>query len=176
MLIRSIVALAAITIFTASAYTQTKLLRFPDISRDRIVFTYGGDLWTSSAAGGNATRLTAHPGVETYAKFSPDGKFMALEVIDSSGSALLDTAAAQAIQRRLRPKLSEMTIEGYSGREVWVPLLIVDWQIVDDVEDAPGHATNRYANGILTVVAKSMRRRNDIYNSCGFMQTLSIFI
>jgi tricorn protease len=62
MLIRSIVALAAITIFTASAYTQTKLLRFPDIAGDRIVFTYGGDLWTSSAAGGTATRLTAHPG------------------------------------------------------------------------------------------------------------------
>jgi len=77
MLIRSIVALVAITIFTASAYTQTKLLRFPDISGDRIVFTYGGDLWTSSAAGGTATRLTAHPGVETYAKFSPDGKWIA---------------------------------------------------------------------------------------------------
>src|SRR5688572_14857454 len=77
MPIRSLVALAAITIFTACVYTQTKLLRFPDISGDRVVFTYGGDLWTSSAAGGTATRLTAHPGVETYAKFSPDGKWIA---------------------------------------------------------------------------------------------------
>ena len=56
---------------------QTKLLRFPDISGDRVVFTYGGDLWTASTSGGNATRLTAHPGVETYAKFSPDGKWIA---------------------------------------------------------------------------------------------------
>ncbi|HTH51036.1 MAG TPA: DPP IV N-terminal domain-containing protein, partial [Pyrinomonadaceae bacterium] len=56
---------------------QTKLLRFPDIYGDRVVFTYGGDLWTASTSGGTATRLTAHPGTETYAKFSPDGKWIA---------------------------------------------------------------------------------------------------
>ncbi len=59
------------------ANAQTKLLRFPDIYGDRVVFTYGGDLWIASASGGVATRLTAHPGVETYAKFSPDGKWIA---------------------------------------------------------------------------------------------------
>lgn len=56
---------------------QTKLLRFPDIHDNRIVFTYGGDLWLVSEAGGTATRLTAHPGVEVFAKFSPDGKWLA---------------------------------------------------------------------------------------------------
>src|SRR5579862_2163130 len=56
---------------------QTRLLRFPDIHEDRIVFTYGADLWTVNAAGGTATRLTAHPGVEVFAKFSPDGKQIA---------------------------------------------------------------------------------------------------
>lgn len=65
--------------FFAAALTaaQTKLLRFPDLYGDRVVFTYGGDLWTASTAGGIATRLTAHPGVETYPKFSPDGKWIA---------------------------------------------------------------------------------------------------
>jgi tricorn protease len=56
---------------------DTKLLRFPDIQGDKVVFTYGGDLWTSPAAGGTATRLTAHPGLEVFAKFSPDGKWLA---------------------------------------------------------------------------------------------------
>jgi tricorn protease len=42
-----------------------------------VVFTYGGDLWLSPTAGGSATRLTAHLGVETFAKFSPDGKWIA---------------------------------------------------------------------------------------------------
>jgi tricorn protease len=56
---------------------DTKLLRFPDIHADKVVFTYGGDLWTSSTAGGTATRLTAHPGLELFAKYSPDGKWIA---------------------------------------------------------------------------------------------------
>ncbi len=60
-----------------TAFAQTKLLRFPDIHGDRVVFTYGGDLWTAPATGGSAIRLTAHPGVEVFAKFSPDGKWIA---------------------------------------------------------------------------------------------------
>ena len=60
-----------------TAYAQTKLLRFPDIHGDRVVFTYAGDLWTAPATGGSAIRLTAHPGVEVFAKFSPDGKWIA---------------------------------------------------------------------------------------------------
>jgi len=59
------------------AVAQTKLLRFPDIHDNRIVFSYGGDLWLVAAGGGLATRLTAHPGVEFFAKFSPDGKWIA---------------------------------------------------------------------------------------------------
>jgi tricorn protease len=60
-----------------AASAQTKLLRFPDIAGDRVVFTYAGDVWTAPAAGGSATRLTAHPGIEVFAKFSPDGKWIA---------------------------------------------------------------------------------------------------
>ena len=60
-----------------SASAQTKLLRFPDIHGDRVVFTYAGDLWTAATTGGSAIRLTAHPGVEVFAKFSPDGKWIA---------------------------------------------------------------------------------------------------
>ncbi|HLM98856.1 MAG TPA: S41 family peptidase [Bryobacteraceae bacterium] len=61
----------------AALSAQTKLLRFPDIHDNRIVFTYGGDLWIVNASGGAAARLTAHPGVEVFAKFSPDGKWIA---------------------------------------------------------------------------------------------------
>jgi len=61
----------------SAASAQTKLLRFPDIHGDQLVFTYGGDLWTASVSGGSAIRLTAHPGVEVFGKFSPDGKWIA---------------------------------------------------------------------------------------------------
>jgi len=49
-----------------------RLLRFPDIHGDTVVFVYGGDLWLASATGGTARRLTAHPGLELFPKFSPD--------------------------------------------------------------------------------------------------------
>src|SRR5438105_653995 len=51
--------------------------RFPTIHGDQIVFTCEGDLWKVSSAGGNATRLTSHPGIEALAHFSPDGKWIA---------------------------------------------------------------------------------------------------
>ncbi len=56
---------------------STKLLRFPDIHGDKVVFCYGGDLWTAPSTGGTAVRLTAHPGLELFPKFSPDGKWIA---------------------------------------------------------------------------------------------------
>jgi tricorn protease len=65
---------AALALFGMASFAsaQTKLLRFPDICNDRIVFTYGGDLWTVPAQGGTAIRLTAGPGLQESAKFSPD--------------------------------------------------------------------------------------------------------
>ncbi len=77
MLTRFLVSVTAIFLLVCGVFAQTKLLRFPDIQGDRVVFTYGGDLWVASTSGGTASRLTAHPGVETYAKFSPDGKWIA---------------------------------------------------------------------------------------------------
>jgi tricorn protease len=68
---------AALGAAAAPAAAQTKLLRFPDIYGDTVVFSYAGDLWKSSATGGTAIRLTAHPGLELFAKFSPDGKWIA---------------------------------------------------------------------------------------------------
>src|ERR1700754_4966141 len=55
-----------------SAFAGTKLLRFPDVCGDKVVFTYAGDLWLASTQGGTATRLTAGPGLEQSARFSPD--------------------------------------------------------------------------------------------------------
>ena len=54
-----------------------RLLRFADISKENVVFSYAGDLWIASREGGAARRLTSHIGDERYPKFSPDGKWIA---------------------------------------------------------------------------------------------------
>src|ERR1700692_1850646 len=70
-------AVAFLLLASTAVFAQTKLLRFPDINGDRVAFTYGGDIWTAPVTGGSAIRLTAHPGVEVFARFSPDGKWIA---------------------------------------------------------------------------------------------------
>src|SRR5262249_38920041 len=61
----------------ALALEECRLLRQPDIAGDRIVFVYGGDLWTVARGGGVAARLTSSDGVEQFPKFSPDGRTIA---------------------------------------------------------------------------------------------------
>ncbi|HET6631368.1 MAG TPA: S41 family peptidase [Rhodanobacteraceae bacterium] len=64
-------ALLALVSSAASA-AGTRLLRFPDVCGQRVVFTYAGDLWTVPTEGGTAIRITAGPGLERSARFSPD--------------------------------------------------------------------------------------------------------
>ncbi|HYN40999.1 MAG TPA: PDZ domain-containing protein, partial [Thermoanaerobaculia bacterium] len=56
---------------------EARLLRFPDVRGDAVVFVYAGDVWRASASGGPAHRLTAHPGLELFPKLSHDGKWIA---------------------------------------------------------------------------------------------------
>lgn len=57
----------------ASIEQDARLLRFPHIKGDKIVFTYAGDLYITTAEGGLARRLTSSIGFEMFPKISPDG-------------------------------------------------------------------------------------------------------
>ena len=75
---RPALALALFAVAGSSlAESPSKLLRFPDVHRDRIVFVHAGDLHIVAASGGTAQRLTTHEGMELYPKFSPDGRQIA---------------------------------------------------------------------------------------------------
>ena len=52
-------------------------MRFPDIHKNKIVFSYAGDLWLASTSGGVARTHHHQPGLELFPKFSPDGKWIA---------------------------------------------------------------------------------------------------
>ncbi len=59
------------------AQSEARLLRFPAIYDNQIVFSYAGDLYAVSATGGTARKLTSNIGYEMFARFSPDGKTIA---------------------------------------------------------------------------------------------------
>ncbi|RLE15832.1 MAG: acetyl-CoA synthetase [Acidobacteria bacterium] len=63
--------------FTAMALDNARLLRFPDVNGNRVVFVYAGDIWTVPTSGGSAVRLTSQKGMELFPKISPDGKWIA---------------------------------------------------------------------------------------------------
>jgi len=69
--------LLALICGTAYAGNEARVLRFPAVFGDQVVFSYAGDLYTVSSAGGIARRLTSHEGFEVFARFSPDGKYIA---------------------------------------------------------------------------------------------------
>ena len=78
---KRLVIFLATVLFTAgfgfASDDQARLLRFPAIHRDTIVFCYAGDLYTVPAEGGVARRLTSHDGYEMFPRFSPDGETIA---------------------------------------------------------------------------------------------------
>ena len=63
--------------FVVSGQQEARLLRFPAIYGNQIVFSYAGDLYSVSSDGGLARKLTTHNGYEVFPKFSPDGKYIA---------------------------------------------------------------------------------------------------
>jgi len=56
---------------------EPRLLRYPVIHGDTIVFSYAGDLWVSKTSGGLARHLTTSPGLEIRPHISADGKTVA---------------------------------------------------------------------------------------------------
>jgi len=68
---------AVLMSLTPSFAGEARLLRFPAIHGDQIVFTYAGDLYTVRSTGGTARKLANDEGFEMFARFAPDGKTLA---------------------------------------------------------------------------------------------------
>lgn len=77
MLLRIVFLLSVLAPALIKAQPEARLLRFPTISQQSIVFTYAGDLYEVNRNGGLARKLTSDVGNELFARFSPDGKTIA---------------------------------------------------------------------------------------------------
>ncbi|MGD0783883.1 MAG: protease, partial [Candidatus Aminicenantales bacterium] len=77
---KKLISTALVLLFAAAfaaAAEEGRFFTYPTIHSDKIAFTYESDLWVVNAQGGAAARLTTYPGTESFAKFSPDGKWLA---------------------------------------------------------------------------------------------------
>jgi len=66
-----------LTVAGLNGQSEARLLRFPTASKEAIVFTYAGDLYSVPRSGGLARKLTTAVGNELFARFSPDGRNIA---------------------------------------------------------------------------------------------------
>ena len=73
-----ITILFALLLLPAFSQSEVRLLRFPAIHDNTVVFTYAGNLYIANINDGIARRLTNDPnGFEMFARFSPDGSKIA---------------------------------------------------------------------------------------------------
>ncbi|MEP6491346.1 MAG: PDZ domain-containing protein [bacterium] len=116
----SLAALLALSLPLAVAAQGTRLLRHPDINGDAIVFAQGGDLWTTTRAGGTAKRLTATPDVESDPHFSPDGSMIAFSRTAAGNTDVFVVSAAGGEPRRLtfHPQLDRVRGWTRDGKRV----------------------------------------------------------
>jgi tricorn protease len=63
--------------FAQDSTPNSGMFRFPDVSKDEIVFVYANDLWIVDKKGGSARPLASPPGQETFPKFNADGTAVA---------------------------------------------------------------------------------------------------
>jgi len=112
---KKIISCFAVFTTTANLFAQIDagLFRFPDVSQTQIVFTYANDLWVIPKEGGTAIKLSSPAGVESYPKFSPDGKSIAFSGNYDGNNDAYTIPVNGGVPVRL-------TSHGYSDR-------VVDW-------------------------------------------------
>jgi tricorn protease len=77
------------------------LLQHPTLSRTRIAFDFGGEIWTVARGGGEAQRLVAGQGQCTTPIFSPDGSQVAYTASYDGNTDVYVVAATGGEPRRL---------------------------------------------------------------------------
>ena len=83
------------------AQEEARVLRFPTIHGDQIVFSYAGDLYNVNSNGGMARKLTTHDGYEMFPRFSPDGNHIAFTGQYDGNTEVFIIPAQGGIPKRL---------------------------------------------------------------------------
>jgi tricorn protease len=93
--------LLALPLISSADGDPPLLLQRPAISAKQVAFVYAGDIWTVDRDGGDARRLTAGVGLESYPVFSPDGTQLAFAGDYEGNLDVYVVPAAGGVPRRL---------------------------------------------------------------------------
>ena len=145
-LFRALALVAAIgSAATLSADEGSRLLLYPDIHRDFVVFVQGEDIWRAPADGGPAFRLTSHPGQELFPKISPDGRQIAFSA-QYSGTRQVWVMPADGGQPKQLTFYSDVgTMPPRGGYDYWIQGWTPDGKILVSMNRTPwGERMRRY--------------------------------
>lgn len=113
-MVRRSAASLALSLVVASVQAEIgAFLAQPDIHGDQVVFTREGDLWLASIASGKATRLTRHDGVESRARFAPDGRTLAFTAQYEGVNQVYTMPVAGGAPVRLTTHLSTALVQAW---------------------------------------------------------------
>ena len=86
---------------SAQVTPNAGMMRYPDVSQDKIVFVYADDLWVVDRKGGMASPLASPAGAERNPRFSPDGKTIAFAGNYEGGTDLYTISVQGGIAERM---------------------------------------------------------------------------
>jgi tricorn protease len=99
-----------------SAWAGTNgFYRQPALQGGQIYFVAEGDLWRVGAQGGDALRLTTHPGQESQPAVSPDGRWLAFTGQYDGGTEIYLMPTAGGPPKRLTWEGGSMRVWGFSA-------------------------------------------------------------
>ncbi|MHA4809217.1 S41 family peptidase [Flavitalea flava] len=97
-----IACLFLLVVFQLQGMAQgTRLLRQPSLSATELAFVYGGDIWVTAKAGGEAHRITSTAATESDPHFSPDGHWIAFTSNRSGLPAVYVVSSEGGVPTRL---------------------------------------------------------------------------
>lgn len=83
------------------AQTEARVLRFPAVWGNNLVFSCSGDLYIVGKEGGIARKITSDNGYEMFARFSPDGKNIAFTAQYDGNTEIYLMPSGGGIPKRL---------------------------------------------------------------------------
>jgi tricorn protease len=111
-------SLLAATLFVITAISafgrEARLVRYPNYHNGRIVFTYLGDIWTADENGQNVQRLTVNRARDVYARFSPDGKWIAFSSDRNGNLDVFLMPSAGGTAKQLTTHSADDTVLGWT--------------------------------------------------------------